>query len=124
MKATRDGLTWNDDDFLPAIERHLGIAPKTNGYAETKPTMQSANVARALHSAPQRQSAPQRMSAAPVSAPPTRQVPSMSTGRAPSYRAPLTQDELLIAQQCGQTPQEYQAQKEKMLRMKQAGELQ
>src|SRR5215467_16073091 len=28
MKCVRDGLTWNDDNFLPSIERHLGIAPR------------------------------------------------------------------------------------------------
>src|SRR5262249_50318922 len=26
QKCIRDGLTWNDDDFLPSMERHLGIA--------------------------------------------------------------------------------------------------
>jgi len=48
----------------------------------------------------------------------------MSTGRAPTYRAPLTKDELEIAAASGQTPEQYQAQKERMLRMKAAGEMQ
>jgi len=65
-----------------------------------------------------------RPSAPPVSAPPTREVPSYSTGRSPRHRAPLTRDELEIAAASGQTPEQYQQQKEKMLRMKQAGELQ
>src|SRR5262249_11170621 len=65
-----------------------------------------------------------RPSAAPVSAPPSRESVSLRTGRPVSYRAPLTRDELEIAAASGQTPEQYQAQKEKMLRMKAAGEMQ
>jgi hypothetical protein len=119
MKAARDGLTWNDDDFLPSIERHLGIAPRTNGHVESRPTPQPANVSPANHSASQRQQV--RPMAVPVSAPPTRQVPSMATGRAPSYRAPLNKDELEIAAACGQTPEQYAEQKVKWQRMKAEG---
>jgi len=121
MKCARDNLTWDHPDFIPTIERHLGIAPAGNGH--DKPTPQPANVARALPSAPPRQQA-RPMSAAPVSAPPTREVPSYSTGRSPRYRAPLTKDELEIAAASGQTPEQYQQQKERMLRMKAAGEMQ
>jgi len=89
MKAARDGLTWNDDDFLPSIERHLGLRqhtqPNGNGRAESAPApARPVTVDRPP---------PQRMSV-PVSAPPTREVPSMRTGRPVSYRAPLTRDEL------------------------------
>jgi hypothetical protein len=77
---------------------------------------------------PSQQPAPARQqraySGAPISAPPSREVPSYSTGRSPRYRAPLTKDELEIATASGQTPEQYQAQKERMLRMKQAGEMQ
>jgi hypothetical protein len=59
-----------------------------------------------------------------VSAPPSRESPSMVTGRPRSMRVPLTADELLIAQQCGQTPEQYQEQKEKMRRMKESGAIQ
>src|SRR5262249_1615280 len=33
LKCLRDGLKWTDDNFLPAIERHLGLTstPTTNG---------------------------------------------------------------------------------------------
>jgi hypothetical protein len=62
--------------------------------------------------------------AAPVSAPPTRDVPSMTTGKSRSFRQPLTADELHIAQQCGQTPEQYQEQKEKMQHMKASGAIQ
>jgi hypothetical protein len=73
-----------------------------------------------------RNSAPVRKQqyAAPVSAPPTREPPSMVTGRSRSFRQPLTTDELHIAQQCGQTPEQYQEQKEKMQRLKAAGAIQ
>ena len=121
LKAGRDGLTWNDDNFLPTIERHLGMAPATNGHAEAKPTAQPTNDA-ARPAAPQQSARP--MSGPAVSAPPSREVPSYSTGRSPRYRAPLTRDELEIAAASGQTPEQYQAQKEKMLRMKAAGEIQ
>jgi hypothetical protein len=73
-----------------------------------------------------RNSAPVRKQqyAAPVSAPPTREPPSMVTGRSRNFRAPLTADELHIAQQCGQTPEQYQEQKQKMLQLKSAGVIQ
>jgi len=45
----------------------------------------------------------------------------MSTGRAPLYRAPLTRDELEIAAASGQTPAEYEAQKQRWQRMKAEG---
>jgi hypothetical protein len=60
----------------------------------------------------------------PVSAPPTREPPSMATGKSRSFRQPLTADELHIAQACGQTPEQYQAEKEKMLRLKASGVIQ
>src|SRR5262249_44765082 len=91
----------------------------TNGRAESRPSP--------APSAPRNVEPPRQPAArmsAPVSAPPTREVPSMSSGRSPRYRAPLTADELHIAQQCGQRQEQYQAQKEKMLRMKAAGEIQ
>src|SRR5262249_47529249 len=128
MKAARDGLTWNDDDFLPSIERHLGIAPRTNGHAETKPTPQPTNYAEQRNSAPARpvtvdRPPPQRMSV-PVSAPPTREAPSMRTGRPVSYRAPLTPAQREAAQFSGVSEQEYADKLERMNRMKAAGEIQ
>jgi hypothetical protein len=92
-----------------------------NGQVESRPSAPPRNEAPPDHS---RGQAPRRAMAAPVSAPPTREVPSMTTGRAPRHRAPLTADELQIAQQCGQTPEEYQQQKEKMQHLKQIGAIQ
>src|SRR5262249_26030516 len=96
-KCLRDGLTWNDDNFIPSIERLLVFPPSTNEQTESS---------RPAPPPPQRPMTVDRPAArpmsAPVSAPPTREVPSMSTGRSPRYRAPLTRDELEIAAACGQ----------------------
>jgi hypothetical protein len=56
-----------------------------------------------------------------ISAPPSREVPSPSTGRPQSYRAPLTKAEVEIAQASGITDAEYQTQKERMLRLQERG---
>jgi hypothetical protein len=123
VKCMRDGKTWDAPDFIDTIERHLGFAPApaTNGRAqdmriESKPSPP----------APAPQVAPPRRQtmSAPVSAPPTREVPSYSTGRAPSHRAPLSADELYIAQQSGQTPEQYQEQKERLRKLKESGAIQ
>jgi hypothetical protein len=58
-----------------------------------------------------------------MSAPPTREAPSMSTGRPVGRRAPLTAEEVEIARASGITPERYAQEKEKMLRMKAAGQL-
>src|SRR5262249_205389 len=99
LKASRDGLTWNDDNFLPAIERHRGLS---NGNAETKPTPHPPSHAPARQAAPPQQPARQMVGPA-VSAPPSRDVPSYSTGRSPRYRAPLNKDELEVAAASGMT---------------------
>jgi hypothetical protein len=129
MKCVRDGLTWNDDNFIPSIERHLGFRqqpqpqqrqpqqrqpqPNGNGHAPAAPARNGAQ--------PVRQ---QRPASAPVSAPPTRDAPSMSTGRPTSHRVPLTEAEAEIARSSGLSLEEYQQQKEKMLRLKAAGAVQ
>jgi len=106
------------DPYFDRMEAML-FRPATNGHAESRPSPAPSAAPREPMRAP-----PQQRMSVPVSAPPTREVPSMSTGRSPRYRAPLTRDELEIAAACGQSPEQYQAQKEKMLRMKTAGEIQ
>jgi len=123
MKCVRDGLNWNDDDFLPSIERHLGIAPRTNGYAESKPTPQPTNHTPPRPAVSQRPPAA-RPSAVPVSAPPTREVPSMRTGRPQGGPVRLTAEQVEMAHNSGITVEEYARQLEKMERMKRAGEIQ
>jgi hypothetical protein len=117
MKCVRDGLNWNDDNFIPSIERHLGFRqqpqPNGNGHAPAAPARNGAQ--------PVRQQ--QRPVGPAVSAPPSRDAPSMSTGRA-TGRAPLTEAEVEIARGSGLSPEEYAAQKEKMNRLKAAGAIQ
>jgi hypothetical protein len=103
--------------YIERIEHHLGMRrpqPSSNGNAAPTPVQrQSASV-----SAPARD----RM-AAPVSAPPTRDVPSMSTGRSQSGPVRLTADQIEIARGLGISELEYAQQLQKMERMKRAGEL-
>ena len=103
------------DPYFDRMEQMLGLAPTTNGQSRPQPQPQP-------QLQPRNAEAPRaRVSAASVSAPPTREVPSMASGRSQSFRASLTADELEIARSCGQTPEQYQAQKEKWARMKAEG---
>jgi hypothetical protein len=67
---------------------------------------------------------PQRYTGPTLSAPPTREVPSMSSGRPQSHRAPLTQEQKDMAKASGISEQEYARQLERMLRLQQAGAIQ
>jgi len=102
------------DSYYDRMDQMLGFA---NGHAQ-KPTPPPAP----MRPAPMRP-APQQRLAAPVSAPPTREAPSYSTGRSPSHRLPLTKDELEIAAGLGISAEEYERQKRKMEAMKAAGQL-
>jgi len=92
-------------------------APTVNGHAPV-----SAPTAPPRDAAPVRQQ--QQRSGPPVSAPPTRDVPSFASGRPTTRRAPLTETELQIAKNSGISPEEYQLQKEKMLQLQAAGVIQ
>jgi len=120
-KCTRDGLGWESPDFVPAVERHLGLRheahPNGNGHAHDSPPMPAPTPPR---NPPVRQ---QHYGGPIVSAPPTREVPSMATGRVPSD-VRLTADEADMARRLKISPEEYQRQKEKMIRLKQAGVIQ
>lgn len=76
--------------YLQSLERHLGLRRQpqpTNGHQDDAT---SRHLARPAPPRPQ-------ASAVPVSAPPTREKPSMSTGRPTGYRAPLTKEEVDLA---------------------------
>jgi hypothetical protein len=62
--------------------------------------------------------------AAPVSAPPSRETASMTTGHYVNERTPLSREELEVARASKISPQEYAKQKEKMLRLKASGVIQ
>src|SRR5262249_29898754 len=121
VKCMRDGKTWNDSDFIPTIERHLGIAPRSNGHAQQP---------RPIESRPQPQPQPrseapirQQRRAIPVSAPPTRDVPSLPTGRPTGGPVRLTPQQFEAAKFSGISPEEYARQLQKMNRMKASGEI-
>src|SRR5262249_49593344 len=103
-KCVRDGLNWNDDNFVPAIKRYLN-GHANGGAVQPRP---------APAPQPQRQAPVQRQAPAiPYSAPPTRDGPSMSTGR-PLYRSgPLNADEKEVAASMAETLGITQAEAEK-----------
>jgi hypothetical protein len=101
--------------YIESLERHLGLRqerPNGNGARQpTQPTVQR-------QAAPVRQ---QQHAGPPVSAPPTRDVPSMLSGRPASRRAPLTPAQREAARYSGISDQEYAEQLEKYEFQKQQG---
>src|SRR6185436_4203579 len=95
---------------------------------KTAPTQLNGHAPVNAPAAPPRDAAPvrqqQQRSGPPVSAPPTRDVPSLASGRPTTRRVPLTEVELQIAKNSGISPEEYQLQKEKMRAMQAAGVIQ
>jgi hypothetical protein len=118
LKCNRDGKSWDQPDFLPRLEHHLGLRRE-----QPRPQPSNGNGAPTPPPAPRYEAPPRQQQRSPisVSAPPHRDPPSMTSGRPQSFRAPLTKDELEIAQASGITPERYQQEKEKMLKMKAAG---
>jgi len=126
LKCNRDGKSLDHPDFIPTLERHLGLAPRINGQTQHRPSPAPA-------AAPRYESPPvrQQRSAVPYSAPPTREVPSMSTGRPSGRQAPLTRDEVEVALaskvHAGESDEaavrRYQYNKQKMQEMRARGEL-
>ena len=120
LKCNRDGKSWEQPDFIPTLERHLGIAPRTNGHdAQQRFERPPAPAAPPRYAAPPRQ----QRSMPPMSAPPSRDVPSFSTGRPTGGPVQLTPAQREAAQFSGVSEAEYARQLVKMNRMKAAGEL-
>jgi hypothetical protein len=120
--ARREVGEEGTDPYFDRMEAMLGIAPRANGQAQHRPgPIESRPPVTAP--APRHEAPPRRAMSAPVSAPPSREPASMSTGRPQSFRAPLTAEEIDIARASGITPERYAQEKEKMLRMKAAGQL-
>ena len=120
MKATRDGKNWQDPDFIEVTERHLGIRQQP---AKKQPVTSHSYEPPARQAAPvQRQPVRQAYRGPPMSAPPTRDVPSYTTGRPPTDSR-LTAEEAQLAKSLGLSTEEYQHQKNRMLRLKEAGVL-
>jgi hypothetical protein len=113
--------------YLQRLEETLGYRPKSNGNgAAQQPAVQPTSdhsrgqAYRPTQAAPVRQ----QQYAAPVSAPPTRENYSMSTGKPRNARVPLTEDERQIARNSGISDAEYERQKDRMNAMKVAGYIQ
>jgi hypothetical protein len=112
--ATRETGEQHTPKYFERIEHHLGLRrqpPQTNGSQRPVATERTAPVRR-------------QYSGPPISAPISREVPSLSTGRPQSYRAPLTRAEVEIARASGITDAEYQTQKERLLRLQASGVIQ
>jgi len=120
--AVRAGKTWHDSDFIDTVERYLGLKQETrsngNGHLHDSSPMPAPTPPR---NPPVRQ---QHGGSLVMSAPPTRDAPSFTTGRRQSDTTRLTADEADMARRLKISPEEYARQKEKMIRLKQAGMLQ
>src|SRR5262245_8240335 len=102
--AARQAGSEFTDHYFQRMEDLLGLAP-TPSQQPPRP-------------APQRQSTPVRQYVGPpVSAPPTRETPSMTTGRPMSGPVKLTREEHDLAHSLGITEQEYLLQKQRMERL-------
>jgi len=123
LKCNRDGKSWEQPDFIPTLERHLGIAPRTNGQAQQHRPIERPSPAPAA--APRSEAPPPRQyrSTTPVSAPPSRDVPSFRTGRPQGGPVQLTKEQFEAARFSGISPEEYARQLVKMERMKASGEI-
>src|SRR5262249_43468418 len=87
-KCARDGLGWENPAFVPAVERYLGFRQEArpngnNGQVHERPPVSPTPAPRN----PPRQ---QTYGGPPVSAPPSRDPVSWSSGKPMSSRAPLT----------------------------------
>src|SRR5262249_36969593 len=106
-KCARDGLGWEDPEFVPAVERHLGLKQEArlNGNGHDRPPPMSAPTPAPAPRNPPRQ---QTYGGPPVSAPPTRDVPSWTSGRPASQPTRLTAEEVELARGLGISLEEYQ----------------
>jgi hypothetical protein len=104
------------DAYFERMEDLLGMTPAPQPQLRPQPQPRHQ---------PQPQPQPRpRTSVAPVSAPPTRDVPSMVTGRPTGGPMRLTDEEINLARTIGLSPERYAEEKRKMLQMKAAGTLQ
>src|SRR5262252_2144947 len=104
------------EPYYDRMESMLGLVPATNGQTQHRPSPAPA---------PPRYGAPirQQRSTTPVSAPPSRDVPSFRTGRPQGGPVQLTAAQHEAAKFSGISSEEYARQLAKMERMKAAGEI-
>jgi hypothetical protein len=114
------------DPYFDRMESLLGFR-KQQPQTKTAPTQVNGHAPVSSPAAPHNPMPMRQQQQRPgpsVSAPPTREVPSMASGRPVGRRVPLTADEIQIAQNSGISAEEYQTQKEKMARLRAAGAVQ
>jgi len=100
--------------YIERLERHLGLRQQSNGVPK-----QNIPTPAPRYDAPVRQ----QQRSVPVSAPPHRDPPSMTTGRSPSQRVPLSAEQIDAARFSGISVEEYERQLRKMEAMKAAGQI-
>src|SRR5262245_7233962 len=114
------------EPYFDRMEQMLGFKqeqrppqprPQPNGNGQLPPDHNRQQAAPRNAAPVQRQ----QYAGPPVSAPPTRDAPSMTTGRAPSEPMRLTNEELELARTLKLSPQEYAEGKKRMLREKGEG---
>jgi hypothetical protein len=122
--ARREVGEEGTEPYFARMEAMLGIAPRANGQAQHRPgpieSRPTVTAPAPRHEAPPRQ---QQRQSAPVSAPPSREPASMSTGRPMTRRAPLTEAQREAARFSGISEQEYANKLELMERLRSAGQL-
>jgi hypothetical protein len=118
-KCTRDGLGWDHAEFVPTVERHLGLRQEArpNGNGHDRSPAMPAPAARRNPSRQQHYGGP----TVPVSAPPSNNPPSWSSGRPSNSHAPLTQAEREIAAASGVSEDVYLEQRNRMNHLKKMG---
>ena len=128
--AARETGEQFTDPYFDRMEQMLGWQqqPPATKTAPTQENKVNGHAPVSAPAEPPRNPTPvrqqQQRSGPPVSAPPTRDVPSLASGRPTTRRVPLTEVELQIAKNSGISPEEYQLQKEKMRAMQAAGVIQ
>src|SRR5262245_52949419 len=110
--AARETGGEGSDEYFDRVESMMGLRNVSVSPELPQPE-------RPRPSAPVRP----RYNGAPVSAPPTREVPSLSNGRVVNERTPLTREEREVARNSKISDEEYARQKERIRRMRAAGEM-
>ena len=122
VKTLRDGKSWHSPDFLSTLEHHLAFREPQTRPEQVRPAANQPIQPRYVEAAPARTPVPQQARpAAPVSAPPTRDAPSMTTGRSPSEPLRLTAEEQQLARTLGLSDSQYMEGKKRMMAEKAAG---
>ena len=118
--AKRQSGSEFTDAYFEKMEELLDLAPRGNGQVQHRPAPPVSAPAAPRYEAPPRQ---QQRSTVPMSAPPSREAPSMASGRVPSRRVPLTPEQIDAARFSGISVEEYERQLRKMEAMKAAGQI-